>query len=133
MVQGGELVRPNFWTVLLATSTRLRKSTCAREVVSTLPQSHQRILLAQCFTLKQFAESIGVKAKTERELNTALACVEADLEQHPDSLDAVGLLVSHELSGLIAALNANYNKGAMQMLMQAVNKVGQRPVSKPGR
>jgi hypothetical protein len=116
IMQGGDKIHPILWSVLLATSTKMKKSTCAKAVIPSLPATHKDILLPQSFTLVSFVAKMGVTEDTEEKLNETLRIRVNQLSAHPNTLDGVGLLLVHELSGLLASLGEAYNRGAEEML-----------------
>jgi hypothetical protein len=123
MMEGGTRITPNLWVALLATSTRLRKSTCVHQSLNSLPVDVRKaIALGQSWTVKDFAHTVGVSEKTKAKLDLALDDEERTFVTRPDTLNGVALVPSDELSGLILALNANYNRGAVQMLMQVYDQ-----------
>jgi hypothetical protein len=114
---GATTVKLILWSVLLATSTRYRKSTAvnrAKDVLLVSP--HGDVVLPENFTVASLLTQLGITAKTKMDLVEDMAALLKKQDAEPYNTTGVGFLGVDELGGLLAALNMDYNHGGKQLL-----------------
>jgi hypothetical protein len=113
---GATVLTPVLWCALLASSSKMRKSTCVDRARDSVPNAYADAVLPAEFTPAAMLQHMGQTCATKEEAAHLLMELEKRLRDDPHDLTGVGFLTVDELGGMLKNLSKDYNAGGKQLL-----------------